>query len=304
MAEIQKEIWIDYIAENLYKNNDFLNMCFVGDDRVNGKTVHMGSAGTAASVTRNRTVLPATVVQRSDDDNSYDIDEFTIDPTVIPNADTVELAYDKMDSIMYDTMKALSGAVGNWMLYNWKATSASYQVRTTGGSEDTHISGSTGTRKALLAADIQKAARTFNDNEIEETDRYLLLDAFMYDQLLSDLKFGEFRDSVKQMDLARGIIGKLYGFNILHRGSTLTYTNDTLPAGRAPGALALESANGAALCWQKAAVERAFGDIKFFEDIGNPSYYGDTYSGLVRAGGIKRRNDGKGVVAIIQDLLT
>jgi len=301
---IQKEIWTDYIAENLYKNNDFLNMCFVADDRVNGKTVHMGSAGTAASVTRNRTVLPATVVQRTDHDNSYNIDEFTVDPTVIPNADTVELAYDKMDSVMYDTMRNLSGTVGNWMLYNWRATAAAYQVRTTGGSATTHISGTTGTRKKVLAADIQRAARVMNDLEIEETDRFCLLDAYMYDQLLSDLRFGEFRDSVKEMDLARGIIGKLYNFNIMRRGSTLTYTDADLPIARAPGAAALVTANGTALCWQKAAVERAFGDINFFEAIGLPDYYGDTYSGLVRAGGIKRRYDGKGVVAIIQDLLT
>lgn len=301
---IQKEIWVDYIAENLYNNNEFLKNCFIADDRVNGKTVHMGSAGTAASVTRNRTVLPATVVQRTDDDNSYDIDEFTIDPTLIPNADQVELAYNKMDSIMYDTMHNLSKSVGDWMLYNWRATSSSYQVRTTGGSETTHITGSTGTRKRVLAADIQKAARIFNNAEIEETDRYILMDAFMYDQLLSDLKFGEFRDSVKEMDLARGIIGKLYGFDVMRRGTVLSYTNAGTPAPRLPGASALVTANGAAICWQKAAVERAFGEIKFFEGLDSPTYYGDTYSGLVRAGGTKRRYDGKGVVAIVQTLLT
>jgi len=301
---IQKEIWTDYIAENLYKNNDFLKLCFNADDRVNGKTVHMGSAGTAASVVRNRTVLPAVVVQRADDDNSYDIDEFTVNPTVIPNADTVELTYNKMDSVMYDTMKNLSQSVGSWMLYNWRAIVADYQVRTTGGSAATHISGSTGTRKKLLAADIQNAARTFNDLDIEDTDRYILLDAYMYNELLSDLKFGEFRDSVKQMDLAKGIIGELYDFNILRRGTVLSYDNETLPVARVPGADALSSANGAAICWQKAAVERAFGSIKFFEDLDSPTMYGDTYSGLVRAGGIKRRHDGKGVVSIVQTLLT
>ena len=301
---IQKEIWVDYIAENLYNNNEFLKNCFIADDRVNGKTVHMGSAGTAASVTRNRTVLPATVVQRTDDDNSYDIDEFTIDPTLIPNADEVELAYNKMESIMYDTMRNLSKSVGDWMLYNWRATSSSYQVRTSGGSEATHISGSTGNRKKILAADIQSAARTFNDNDIEETDRYILMDAFMYDQLLSDLRFGEFRDSVKEMDLARGIIGKLYGFDIMRRGTVLSYTNAGTPVPRLPGAAALTTANGAAICWQKAAVERAFGEIKFFEELDSPTYYGDTYSGLVRAGGTKRRYDGKGVVAIVQTWLT
>jgi len=301
---IQKEIWTDYITENLYTNNEFLKLCMIADDRVKGKTVHMASAGTAASVTRNRTVLPATIVQRDDDDNSYNIDEFTIDPTLIPNADQVELAYDKMDSIMYDTMHNLSASVGNWMLYNWRATSSSYQVRTTGGSATTHISGSTGTRKKILAADIQTAARIMNNLDIENSDRYILLDAYMYDQLLMDLRFGEFRDTIKEADLARGIIGKLHGFDILNRGTVLSYTNAGTPAARLPGAAALTTANGAAVCWQKAAVERALGEIKFFENLDDASYYGDYYSGLVRAGGIKRRYDGKGVVAIVQTLLT
>ena len=301
---IQKEIWVDYIAENLYMNNDFLKLCIAQDANVTNKTVHLSSAGTAASVERNRTVLPATVGERTDNDASYDIDEFTTDPILIPNADKVELAYDKMQSIMYDTVQSLSDNVGNWMLYNWRVTSSSYQVRTTGGSATTRISGSTGTRKKLLAADIQTAARVMNNAKVPANDRYLLLDAYMYDQLLMDLRFGEFRDTIKEADLARGVVGRIYGFEIMMRHTVLQYTNASTPVPREPGAASLATANGAGIAWQKAAVERAFGQIDFFEDLGNPLYYGDTYSGLVRAGGRKRRYDGVGVVAIIQTLLT
>ncbi|MFQ8805871.1 MAG: hypothetical protein ACLR8Y_13235 [Alistipes indistinctus] len=47
---------------------------------------------------------------------------------------------------------------------------------------------------------------------------------------------------------------------------------------------------------------RCQGDVKFFEDEGNPQYYGDIYSGLVRMGGRKRRADQKGVIAIVQGI--
>jgi len=297
---IQKEIWVDYIAENLYMNNEFIKNCMIQDANVVNKTVHLPSAGTAASVTRNRTILPATIVQRTDQDASYDIDEFTIDPVLIPNADKVELAYDKMNSVLYDTVQNLSDTVGNWMLYNWRVTSATYQTRTLGGSAVTHLTGSTGNRKKLLASDIQTAARIMNNAKIPGNDRYLLLDAYMYDQLLMDLRFGEFRGTIKEADLARGVIGNLHGFLIMRRHTVLDYTNASTPVPREPGAAALTSANAAALCWQKAAVERAFGTIEFFETLGSPDYYGDIYSGLVRAGGRKRRYDGNGVVAIIQ----
>lgn len=297
---IQKEIWVDYIAENLYLNNEFIKNCIIQDSNVVNKTVHLTSAGTAASVERNRTVLPATIGQRTDVDASYNIDEFTTDPILIPNADRVELAYDKMNSVLYDTVQNLSDSVGNWMLYNWRVTSSTYQTRTNGGSVSAHLTGATGSRKKLLASDIQTAARIMNNARIPDNDRYLLLDAYMYDQLLMDLRFGEFRDTIKEADLARGIIGSLHGFLIMRRGTVLDYTNAGTPVARTPDASALTTANAAGICWQKTAVERAFGEILFFETLSSPDYYGDIYSGLVRSGGRKRRNDGNGVVAIIQ----
>ena len=39
---------------------------------------------------------------------------------------------------------------------------------------------------------------------------------------------------------------------------------------------------------------------EMFDDMGNPTYYGDIYSFLVRTGGSPRRYDGKGIAAIIE----
>jgi hypothetical protein len=47
-------------------------------------------------------------------------------------------------------------------------------------------------------------------------------------------------------------------------------------------------------------VERAIGTVNFFERIADPTYYGDIYSYLLRAGGRIRRNDSKGVAVIVQ----
>jgi hypothetical protein len=43
------------------------------------------------------------------------------------------------------------------------------------------------------------------------------------------------------------------------------------------------------------------GDNEFFENEKDPTYYGSIYSALVRAGGRIRRNDAKGVIALVQD---
>ena len=77
---IQKEIWTKYIQENLFKDNEFLNYAFNADQYVlEGKVVHIPNAGSTANVVKNRTTLPATVIQRADVDITYSIDEFTTD---------------------------------------------------------------------------------------------------------------------------------------------------------------------------------------------------------------------------------
>jgi len=119
---IQKEIWTRHIQENLFKENDFLNYAFNADQYViQGKVVHIPNAGNAPTVVKNRSSLPATVTQRTDIDITYAIDEFTTDPILIPNADTVELSYDKLSNVLSEHESALRQLTGDWMLYNWRA---------------------------------------------------------------------------------------------------------------------------------------------------------------------------------------
>jgi hypothetical protein len=56
----------------------------------------------------------------------------------------------------------------------------------------------------------------------------------------------------------------------------------------------------AALAWHEQSVVRALGEVRAFENEGDPTWYGDIYSFLVRAGGRIRRADEKGVVALLQ----
>lgn len=57
----------------------------------------------------------------------------------------------------------------------------------------------------------------------------------------------------------------------------------------------------AALAWHEQSVCRALGEVKMYSNEDDPTYYGDIYSFLVRAGGRRMRNDGAGVLAIVQD---
>ena len=301
MMALDVEIWKPWILDTLFKDNQFLNFARNADEHVlQGVVVHIPNAGAASGVTRNRTALPASVTQRTDVDVTYSLDEFTSDPRLIKNADKI-LSYDKMASTMGQDMGAINELVGDWMAYHWGPLAAAQQVRTTGTTGIlSHVTGATGNRKELKLADIKSAKKVLDKQNIPSADRYMLLDADMYDQLLTEMSESTYRDFSRYAEADKGIVGMLYGFKIYMRATVLSYTNASLPVKRLPGAADLTTANAAALCWHKDYLERAIGTTNIFEGLNDPTYYGDIYSLLVRAGGRGIDNDYKGVVAIIQ----
>ena len=297
---VQKEIWVNHIIGNLFKNNEFLNDCFVADEYVlQGKVVHIPQAAAAPSVEKNRTSLPATVVKRSDTDVIYALDEFTSDPVLIPNADQYELSYNKRESVLAESEAATRELVAEWMLRNWAPTVSGYKLVTTGGSVAAHTPSATGTRKLPLLADVKKLGKAMDKENIPSEDRYIMWDADMYDQFLECLTATQYRDFSSTMDAAKGIVGELFGFKFMKRSTCLVYDNGLTIYD--PGYTGATTDKAAALAWQKNCVERALGTVDFFEHIKDPLYYGDVYSLLIRMGGRKRRASGAGVIALVQD---
>lgn len=297
---IQVEIWEKDIVEKIYTGNPHLTHCVNADQYVlAGKVVHIPQAGAAPGVQKNRSALPANVTKRTDVDITYPLDEYTSDPVTIPNADTVELSYDKRSSVLADTQLALNDTVGVVMLSNWAPSSGSRLIRTTGEAVETHLDGSKGRRRKLDKKDLKRAQLQMNRDGVPAEGRYAILDADMLDQLTDTLTDTEHRDYSRAYDEKNGVLGKLYGFTILSRAAVLRYNGSALVQ---PGVDGSAPDCSAALCWHTSSVEGALGEVKFFENVGDPTYYGDIYSALVRMGGRIRRADGKGVVAIVQDI--
>lgn len=297
---VQREIWVNYISENLFKDNAILEHCFKEDQFVvGGKFVHIPQAGSRPATKKNRTKLPATVHTRKDADILYPLDEFTTDPTLIPNADKVELSYDKIDSVLGEHMKTLKELVTDWLIYLWAAEAANKIIRTTGSAAAATAPGATGNRLAFVKEDLKKARLYLNKQDIPKEGRFAALPSDLLDQLMDDEALLR-RDTALELNLEKGVITKLYGFNILERSSIVNYTNAALPVRLDPEDEVPEAANEAAICYHKDTVVRALGDVNFFEDINNPLYYGDLYSALIRMGGRKRRENAEGIVSIVQ----
>lgn len=259
--------------------------------------MHIPQAGAPSGVKKNREALPASIKVRTDSDITFPLEEFTTDPVRIEHADTVELSYDKRESILRLDKLQLADEVARDFIYRW-SPEASRCVETTGAEVAAYTDKATGKRKGVCKNDVLALMTKFNAEDIPETGRYLLLDAQMYSQLLQDLTAAESQAFLASADAQNGVVGKLYSFNIMQRSRAALYTSAKAP--KELGAEGAASDLAAGLAWHEQSVCRALGQVEAFENEGDPTYYGDIYSFLVRAGGRIMRKDMKGVAALVQ----
>jgi hypothetical protein len=297
---IQKEVWINTIREGLFADNSFLTKAINASMFVDaGKTVHVPNAGSPSNVTKNRTTFPATVTTRTDVDLTFDLDEYTTDPIRIPHAETVELSYDKRESVIRTDRNKLREVIASSFLARWSPSSAGNIIPTTGDPVVAHSPAATGNRRAFVVDDVEAAMVRFNEDDVPQEGRYLLLDARMHWQLIKSMTKEEAMAFHAELDKKNGVIGKLFSFNVMLRSKALRYTGTGTPKDWGTGGAATDRAG--ALAWHQDSVCAAIGEIEMFESEGDPLYYSDIYSFLVRAGGRPTRADVKGLLAIVQD---
>lgn len=311
ISKIPVEVFANYIVEKLRKVNPFLAFAVIETAFVlGGAVVHIPQAGASPEVVKNRTTFPAQAVQREDSFVDYALNVFTTTPTHITWHEENEISYEKTDSVLNDHVESLIEAVGDDILYCWvtglKANGQSDVIptkniiRTTGEAVAVTEEGQVGTRKAFTYKDLANAQSRMNKMNVPKTDRYALLESYQYEQLLDSLSSNQMAAFQQTADVANGIVGKLCGFNILERSTVLAFNGNTPIA---PGTAFSANTCVGALCWQKDSVAIAKGDIKPFQNMDDPQYYGDIFSAAVKVGGRCRRQDWAGVIAIAQGLV-
>ena len=293
---IEKELWIQAINENLFSSLDAIKGAATDDSTyLDAKTVHVPDAGSSGTILKNPS-RPLTVAERTDNDLSYDIDEWVMPSRLVPFADNTHLSYDKLQSLVNDIMGGIGSRVQRELLINWY-TDTTYSVSTTGSSYTAHAPDATGNRKGLTFGDLLDAAKVLDNQNYPDSDRYLLVDNTMFYQLMDEVGITTYRDAAV-MDAQNGTLPKLAGFNIIHVPHIVYLT--TGGVARAYGATGTTTDDAAALAVHKSALSWAVGDIKVFTNADDAIYAGDIVSGAVMAGGKYRKYSKKGVVPIIQ----
>jgi Phage capsid protein len=298
---IQTEIWVRDIAEKLMPDNSFVRRSRNDDAFVNNLTVHRPQAGLLPTVERNRTVLPAAAVQRTDSVNDYNIVEFTSTPTLVRNIEEVEVSYAKRTSVLSGHTKTIDRDIANFMATLWAPSGNSgLLVPTTGANRAASAPGATGTRKATTVADIRNLRRLLDKQDIPQDDRFLLLSSDMYADLLADTQMTN-RDFMPMYDQATGIIGKLLGFDLYIRSNVGRYATGSNVVKDALAANAATD-NAFGLAWHADCVAAAKGETKVFDNVDDPTYYGSIFSTLARAGGQKYYSSQEGVLALVESV--
>lgn len=308
---LEVEIWNDSIQEKLLKDNTFLTaVADVSSENIlNGTVVHLPQAGAPSKVVKNRTTFPAEVKRRLDGQVLYAIDEYTTDPVHISNRETVEYSYGKRKSVLDQDIANLSQEVAEGMLTNFivspvgdnPALPTANILETTGDAVLATAAGATGNRRASTLSDVQRVG-TFLKRNLgwSEGNMYGLLPAEMEAQLFpaNSALTATYMASVSEAERRAGVIYSVQGIKLFSRSSAYILGADK--SFKAFGAVGSATDCEGALFWNKNMLEKAIGATQAFETIGDPTYYGDIYSFLVRMGGRARRKNYEGVVVLKQ----
>jgi Phage capsid protein len=294
---VQVEMWKKQIEKAFFRKNEFLKYATdVSSEVLNGAVVHIPNSGGAAGVQRNRTQIPATVIQRADSDVVYLLDAFTCDPVSVTAMEEAQISYSKMQSVLDENGENMLQFGGDAILEYWtRNVPTSQVVKATGAAKD--VAGLTGTRKRTTAADLRKMFTMFNNMDIPRDNRVAILTSDQFGDLFEDNDIKN-TYSFQNADYEKGILPMYAGWKIIDRSAVSKLDNNG--AAKLPETAIAGNDDFAGVFFHKSCVEFALGERKLFYDVDRPEYYGNMMSMLLRAGGRSKRADNKGVALLLQ----
>lgn len=295
--------WLRQIAEDLFRDNAFLEFSLNWDEYVNAglKTVTIPQSGGASNVVRNRSVFPATVQERADGDIRFDMVDYTPDPRRVRGLLQKQYSYDYRQSVIRQDTAVVKQFMAEDILYAWRPELTKRIIKTTGsavvgGANST----ATGNRKAYTLADLMRVDKLMNDENIPQSQRKAVISSQAKLDLLSDPAIKGTQLFTQLADYKEGTISRVMNFDLMVRSTVLTF-NGAGTAAKLPDATPATTDCDAALFWHPNFVGRALGnmDVRFNPD--RAEHFGDLFSLQAQAGGNKFYADGRGVYSIVQD---
>ena len=287
---LNQEVWIDDLLLQLRADISLLEDGIDMTAWVQNNQINLAAEGDDPDVVIDDTSV-LTPSSRSDSALTVPLNTFRTRPTIVTDMEEAELAYDKMSSINRQHVLAINQKLAKFTAFNWApaaATAATPVVLATGSADA--IDG----LKIIKSADIAALSRQADALNWPQTGRTLVLDAASFWGLVdNDPKL------TQQMGyLARaigdvpGVLTNYYGWNIRMYNSTPTYR---LTGGvwtrNAFGSTPVSGTDfkGGIAYVAKQNIVKAYGTMKQFAFLNEPTAQADIVSYRVRATGKKKK---------------
>lgn len=300
---LQTEVWVQDIQENLFFENEFLNLATDHSAYIVNSVVHIPQAGSNPQVVKNRQELVADLQQRTDTEITYGVDNYTTDPFLVKNIDELQISYEKRTSILGQHIATLGDAIAVNTLHKWAVNASTTHVLRTSGddaTDDVLTQGATGTRKLLTKRDLARAAAIMDLDKVPKQGRYAIVPTAMYYNLFTDTELVANRARLSEDMIKAGVVGDIHGFKIIYRGTVVRYTQAAANNLRDADAAAAGTDCAGAVCFSRFATTQAIGEIMVYLNEGEARSYGDIMSAEVNQGAHYMRPNNWGRVCIAQ----
>lgn len=186
------------------------------------------------------------------------------------------------------------------ILNGWSPTQAGLIIPTTGANRPASGIGATGVRKAITEADILALKLLFDNRNIPQKNRRLLINGQMENDLLVIERFTSVEKYGPNTAIMEGEIGKIHGFRIIKRSAVQSYAADNTL--KPYGAPTVTTDQAAALAYHPSFVRFIKGAPTIYLDAQpRPEMLGKLMNAAIYGGGSQARLSQIGVAALYED---
>ena len=267
MSGLQKEIWTDILMEKFYPDSSFLTEARDMSALVEYNKINLAEVGASPDVLIDNTSYPIAVTSRTDIPKELALRTLDTTSTVVRNVEAMELAYDKMSSVVYGHKMELQRIAAKLAAWNYSPAA---------DSQYTPVLAATGAinsgKRRLTFTDVMNLMVSFNGLDIPMDGRILVLNPqHESDLILQDLAM--YKTAI--------VNGMLFGFK-LYRTSVTPIFNGSLGTKVAYGAVAAATDTIASIAFHKDEVMKATGSIVMFAKYADPDNKGDVINFQMR----------------------
>lgn len=264
MSTLNKQIWVNQLMKNFYPSATFLNYARNFSAMAEYDIINMADAGFDPDVLINNTTYPIVIKERTDTPLSFELDLFQTENTLVRYPDSVELSYDKMESVLFGHRSKLQYETARKAAHAFAPQEDTVNTPVIPTTGDDNGDG----YKRVKVEDILKLKRRYEEMGTLPENRYLVLDPrHTEDLILHDLK--SFKDIT---DFVNGVPKRFAGFNVLEFSKNPEYDATTMEK------IAFDAVNGnrtfCSFAFSSDEVMKADGTLKMFERKDDPELRG------------------------------